>query len=341
MTKRRKADDAKENYAANKAADKQEETKAGKGEEGPAGAILETGAPPAKLTEFDFKTLPENFFVVCYGARRTGKSWLMNHALAELKDRFDYAYCFSATAALNDGFPAVRPEAVFNDFDEGILTQLMQRQKAWVEHNKNVKHKADEIKCSTLLIFDDFVHNVQVRYSQQFVQLPVLGRHYKLSCILLSQGYGAVASGGLNPATRMNADAVITFMPRSTLDCQKIAEWYLTMPKKEGGEFVKAQTAEKHRALVVDLQDPSDIDEASFCHTVKAPSSKVKPYELGKEQWRQFRISNRAKKEYLRHMRNDNEAMSLQEAQRVNMGGAPFVGLSKAITDMGMSMHGL
>ena len=266
---------------------------------------------------------------------------MINHALAELKDRFDYAYCFSATAALNDGFPAVRPEAVFNDFDEEKLSQLMLRQKAWVEHNKKCTHKSDEIACNTLLIFDDFVHNVQVRYSQQFVQLPVLGRHYKLSVVLLSQGYGAVASGGLNPATRMNADTVITFMPRSTLDCQKISEWYLTMNKKEGGEFVKAQTAEKHRCLCIDLQDPSDVDEASFCHTFKAPATKPKPYELGKEQWRQFRQSNRAKKEYLRHMRNDNEEVSLMEAQKVKVGGAPHVGLSKAITDMGMSLFNL
>ena len=307
-----------------------------------AGAVnVGDHAAPSSLTEFDFKTLPENFFVVCYGARRTGKSWLINHALAELKDRFDYAYCFSATAALNDGFPAVRPEAVFNDFDEEKLSQLMLRQKAWVEHNKKCTHKSDEIACNTLLIFDDFVHNVQVRYSQQFVQLPVLGRHYKLSVVLLSQGYGAVASGGLNPATRMNADTVITFMPRSTLDCQKISEWYLTMNKKEGGEFVKAQTAEKHRCLCIDLQDPSDVDEASFCHTFKAPATKPKPYELGKEQWRQFRQSNRAKKEYLRHMRNDNEEVSLMEAQKVKVGGAPHVGLSKAITDMGMSLFNL
>lgn len=307
-----------------------------------AGAVnVGDHAAPSSLTEFDFKTLPENFFVVCYGARRTGKSWLINHALAELKDRFDYAYCFSATAALNDGFPAVRPEAVFNDFDEEKLSQLMLRQKAWVEHNKKCTHKSDEIACNTLLIFDDFVHNVQVRYSQQFVQLPVLGRHYKLSVVLLSQGYGAVASGGLNPATRMNADTVITFMPRSTLDCQKISEWYLTMNKKEGGEFVKSQTAEKHRCLCIDLQDPSDVDEASFCHTFKAPATKPKPYELGKEQWRQFRQSNRAKKEYLRHMRNDNEEVSLMEAQKVKVGGAPHVGLSKAITDMGMSLFNL
>ena len=316
-----------------------------KGEEkagGFAGAVnVGDHEAPSSLTEFDFKTLPENFFVVCYGARRTGKSWLINHALAELKDRFDYAYCFSATAALNDGFPAVRPEAVFNDFDEEKLSQLMLRQKAWVEHNKKCTHKSDEIACNTLLIFDDFVHNVQVRYSQQFVQLPVLGRHYKLSVVLLSQGYGAVASGGLNPATRMNADTVITFMPRSTLDCQKSSEWYLTMNKKEGGEFVKAQTAEKHRCLCIDLQDPSDVDEASFCHTFKAPATKPKPYELGKEQWRQFRQSNRAKKEYLRHMRNDNEEVSLMEAQKVKVGGAPHVGLSKAITDMGMSLFNL
>ena len=316
-----------------------------KGEEkagGFAGAVnVGDHEAPSSLTEFDFKTLPENFFVVCYGARRTGKSWLINHALAELKDRFDYAYCFSATAALNDGFPAVRPEAVFNDFDEEKLSQLMLRQKAWVEHNKKCTHKSDEIACNTLLIFDDFVHNVQVRYSQQFVQLPVLGRHYKLSVVLLSQGYGAVASGGLNPATRMNADTVITFMPRSTLDCQKISEWYLTMNKKEGGEFVKAQTAEKHRCLCIDLQDHSDVDEASFCHTFKAPATKPKPYELGKEQWRQFRQSNRAKKEYLRHMRNDNEEVSLMEAQKVKVGGAPHVGLSKAITDMGMSLLNL
>ena len=215
------------------------------------------------LDEIDFSTLPKNFFGIAYGARRTGKTHAISCALEKIKDRFDFAYLFSATAGLHEGekgeldFEMIRPEAKFKGFDEDALSRIIERQKAVKEHNNKCKNKSDMKPNRTLIIFDDFVHEKAVRYSKIFTEMPVLGRHYDLSVFCLSQGYSAVGSAGLNPATRQNSDFVITFLPRNVQDVERIATWYLGKSKLESMWFVKSVCEEQHVCLGIDLQEYS------------------------------------------------------------------------------------
>jgi hypothetical protein len=182
------------------------------------------------LDEIDFTTLPENFFGIAYGARRTGKTHAISCLLESIKDRFDFGYLFSATAGLHVGekgeldFDMIRPEAKFGGFDEEALSRIIERQKAVKEHNNKCKLKRDMKPNRTLIVFDDFVHEKAVRYSKLFTELPVLGRHYGLSVICLSQGYSSVGTAGLNSATRQNSDFTMTFLPRNVDDIEKVAK---------------------------------------------------------------------------------------------------------------------
>ena len=255
----------------------------------------------AVLDDIDFSTLPENFFGIGYGSRRTGKTHALSCLLEQVKDRFDFAYLFSATANLHTGeegeldFEMIRPEAKFGGFDEDALTRIIERQKAVKEHNNKCKLKRDMKPNRTLIIFDDFVHEKAIRYSKLFTELPVLGRHYGLSVICLSQGYSSVGAGGLNKATRQNSDFVMTFLPRNINDIEAVATWYLAKPKLEGMWFIKSVCQEEHTCLGMDLTQPHLTEFEDYCFSYKAPAD-VPKYELGKVQWRLFREERKRQK---------------------------------------------
>ena len=244
-----------------------------------------------RLEELSFETLPEGFFIIVYGARRTGKTHAVSVLLNDLKKRFDFAYLFSNTALLHKGqkgeldFDMIVEDAKFQGFDEEALEAIITRQRAVMMHNNSVERKRDKKPNKTLLIFDDFVHEKAIRYSKIFTELPVLGRHYELSVICLTQGYSQVASGGLNKATRQNADLVMTFLPRSLTDVENIANWYLTKDKVENMWFVKSVCQEEHQLLAIDLTSPHETEFPNYCYSYKAPSI-IPKYELGKVQWK-------------------------------------------------------
>lgn len=254
-----------------------------------------------RLEELTFEILPEGFFCIVYGSRRTGKTHGVEALLYDIKDRFDFAYLFSNTAGLHKNsanfrnFDMIREEAKFEGFDEEALKRIVARQKAVMMHNNECKYKRDMKPNQTLLIFDDFVHEKAVRYSKIFTELPVLGRHYELSVICLTQGYSQVASGGLNKATRQNADLVMTFLPRNLNDLERISEWYLTKDKIENMWFTRSICQEQHRMLAIDLTQPHETEFEDFCFKYIAPPE-IQKYELGKVQWKLYHEERKRQK---------------------------------------------
>lgn len=275
---------------------------------------IPTGPHPAVATldDINFANLPENFFSIVYGARRTGKTHAISVLLEQIKDRFDFAYLFSATAGLHKGekgeldFEMIRDEAKFEGFDEDALTRIIERQKAVKEHNNKCKNQRDKKPNNTLIVFDDFVHEKKVRYSKIFTELPILGRHYGLSVICLSQGYSAVGSSGLNPATRQNSDFTMTFLPRNLMDVERMATWYINKPKLEGMWFVKSVCQEEHRCLGIDLTKPHLTEFGDYCFKYTAPHD-VPKYELGKVQWKLFKEERKRQRKATISMQVEND----------------------------------
>lgn len=301
-------------------------------EESPRGSLsrLPPGKHPSSqhLASLSFDILPEGFFVIVYGARRTGKTHAVSVLLEEIKDRFDFAYLFSNTALLHKGqkgeldFDMITEGAKFQGFDQEALTRIVERQRAVMHHNNNVERKRDKKPNKTLLIFDDFVHEKAIRYSKIFTELPVLGRHFELSVICLTQGYSQVASGGLNKATRQNADLVMTFLPRSLTDVENIANWYLTQDKIDNMWFVKSVCSEEHQLLAIDLTTPHETEFVNYCYSYQAPA-KVPKYELGKVQWNLLKEEKKRQKNAALASRVENERAffagreNLEKRQRV------------------------
>lgn len=276
------------------------------------------------LQDLDFSILPEGFFVIVYGARRTGKTHLVEFGLEQIKERFDFAYLFSSTSDLHknskefNNFECIREEAKFDGFDEEMLIRIFERQRAVMKHNNECKYKRDMKPNKTLLIFDDFVHDKRIRYSKLFTELPVLGRHCELSVICLSQGYSAVGSGGLNKASRENADMILTFLPRNINNIERLSEWYLTKEKLENMWFVKSVCKEEYRALAIDLTHPNEEDFENYCYKIVADPV-VPKYELGKVQWKLYHEERKRKKKAALAAEVENERayfMSLGEMEK-------------------------
>lgn len=266
----------------------------------------------AILQELDFEVLPENFFLISYGSRRTGKTHAISCLLESIKDRFDFAYLFSATASLHKGekgeldWDMIREEAKFEGFDEEALTRVIERNKTVKAFNNACERERDKKPNRTLIIFDDFVHDKRVRYSELFTKLPVLGRHHGLSVICLSQGYSAVGSAGLNPATRQNSDMTLTFLPRNIMDVERISQWYLAKPKNESMWFVKSACEQEHHLLAVDLTKPHLTEYLDYCYTYTAPAD-VPKYELGIVQWKLYREERKRLKQAALSAKVDSE----------------------------------
>lgn len=54
------------------------------------------------LEYYDPEKLPEHFAMLICAPRRSGKTHLLKYMLYAIKDQFEYAYLFSATANLQD-----------------------------------------------------------------------------------------------------------------------------------------------------------------------------------------------------------------------------------------------
>lgn len=264
------------------------------------------------LEELTFDILPDNFFIIAYGSRRTGKTHAISCLLESIKDRFDFAYLFSSTAMLHKGekgeldWDMIREEGKFDGFDEDSLIRVIERNKTVKTFNNSCQNERDKKPNRTLIIFDDFVHDKRVRYSELFTALPVLGRHYELSVICLSQGYSAVGSAGLNPATRQNSDMTVTFLPRNIMDVERISQWYLAKPKNESMWFVKTACEKEHNLLAIDLTRPHLTEYIDYCYTYVAPAT-VPKYELGKVQWDLYKEEKRRLKQVALSAKVDSE----------------------------------
>lgn len=275
--------------------------------------IPKTPHPSVRLLDtLSFEILPEGFFVIVYGARRTGKTHAVENLLEQVKDRFDFAYLFSNTALLHKGskdfgnFDTIRDEAKFEGFDDEVLQRIIERQRTVLQFNNDCKYKRDMKPNKTLLIFDDFVHDKNIRYSKTFTELPVLGRHMEISVICLSQGYSSVGTGGLNKATRNNADLVMTFLPRNLGDVEMMSEWYLTQEKVENMWLIKSVCQQKHTCIGIDLNEPHLTEFHDYCTIYCAPPT-IPKYELGKVQWKLYHEERKRQKKAALAETIDNE----------------------------------
>lgn len=246
----------------------------------------------ARLDEFNpDESLPEHFFCIYYGLRRSGKTVMLRYMLKELEERLEEhkVYLFSSTAEVSpEQYDFVPKKAKFPNINEieFDLGEIIGKQKAAIKrHHEN----EEEEPAPILVILDDCVSEEKIRHSPSLNTLAVAGRHINISVIILSQV--VTGSGSVPPIIRTQADAIfVVANPRSEIERKLIAEQYLTAEntfagKQKGLQVLGAATSTQYRALVILTTDSSARRFTEYL-SVYGPVPERVELKLGtEEQW--------------------------------------------------------
>ena len=219
----------------------------------------------ANFQDFDpYNDLPEYFFCIYYGLRRSGKTTMLRSMLYEMRDRLEgqNVYLFSTTAEVTpEDYKYIPKKAKKHNLGEleHELGKIIHEQKAKMKKY----HDGDsaEEPAPILIILDDCVSENTIRHCPSLNTLAVAGRHLHMSVVVLSQV--VTGSGSVPPIVRTQADAIfVVAQPRSERERALIAEQYLTSDtgynsKRRGLDVMGAVTDVQYRGLVILTTDSS------------------------------------------------------------------------------------
>lgn len=264
-----------------------------------------------RLVNVDWdKLLIKYFTMVVYGRRRIGKSVLVNYILSQIKDRFEDAYVFSQTSEVQPlMWTAFHKTRIHHGYSSAQLNEIFEERRAAMHKvNEEFKEKRkkevgshkmtknDEIFYKklldkhvkdTLILLDDIVGDSQIRTCALFQNIFTLGRHYRLSLIILSQN--ANRRGAINRECTGNADYAFTSSMLLQDDYQVLAEQYWgTEGSRRGAQFIAENTSEDYVFLFTDNTNKTKNRRRLLDHsfTYKAPApEELKRFTIGRKPW--------------------------------------------------------
>lgn len=196
--------------------------------------------------------LPDDFFGIIYGIRRSGKSTILKKILYDMKDRLSKhkVYLFSSTAKVDpEQYNYYPPDFKYSDIEnlDDSLGELLEQQTQKLE-SKN--EEMDKI----LIILDDCVNDNTIRHSPMLNSLAVSGRHLHFSVFILSQS--VCGSASVPPIIRTNSDFIIlATLPRSVNERNLILEQYMIgshhCNRESAVKLLEKITAIKYRVVVI------------------------------------------------------------------------------------------
>lgn len=202
---------------------------------------------------FNPQELPSHpAFCVC-SIRRSGKSVLISHVIADIRKRYDEVFLFSTTAALQDNVFGFIPDINRFDFvDVEKIEEIVAKQEKMLKYNKTVA-KPNQIKNDVLILMDDIVTDSGSR-SPIVKSLYIKGRHIHVSCMLLAQAYRDSNQSGVSKINRLNSDVIISFCMANSTDRNSFIEENLSIiDKKEGRLIFDEITKHEYTAIVIEL----------------------------------------------------------------------------------------
>jgi hypothetical protein len=264
-----------------------------------------------RLVNVDWDQLLIKYFtMVVYGRRRIGKSVLVNYILSQIKDRFEDAYVFSQTSEVQPlMWTAFHRTRIHHGYSSAQLSEIFQeRRVAMQKVNEEFKEKRkkdvgshkmtkndelfykkllDKHVKDTLILLDDIVGDSQIRTCSLFQNIFTLGRHYRLSLIILSQN--ANRRGAINRECTGNADYAFTSSMLLQDDYQVLAEQYWgTEGSRRGAQFIAENTSEDYVFLFTDNTNKTKnrrrLLDHSFTYKAPAPDD-LKRYVIGRKPW--------------------------------------------------------
>jgi hypothetical protein len=226
------------------------------------------------LNEWNLKDIKRFFSMIVFGCRRSGKSHLVNNLIQKIAPhhKFTNVILISATAKVQKEYWDFVPDEnkfdkLDNDHINGIYNDCLKLNEEYQQDPTSF-----EVEPYTLLIFDDMISDSSgksIFWLQAVNRLYFAGRHAKIGCILLLQGFKVVA-----PIIRSNTDYLLYFRTMKK-ECRKgIASEYLTYSDEkqcldDGLALMSNVTSETYCSMVIDKSEgqyASCFNEYCYCY---------------------------------------------------------------------------
>ena len=177
-----------------------------------------------------------------------------------------------------DIFEFAPEENRFDDFDLSVLSTIVNNQAEDVK--QKLKNKQENKIKNIMIVLDDMISDDRIRTSPVFNSIFTMGRHLRISSIILSQEVGG--KYGVNRVCRNNCDMVLSFYLPNENDREMIIDQYLsTQSNKIGSVVFSLLTAGDHQAIVI-LPRRNKRNYPDFCYYYKAPE-KTESFFVGKK----------------------------------------------------------
>lgn len=214
-----------------------------------------------ELDEWDQTQLPNGFFVVLEGKRRTGKSTLAKWLLQYYEDKFSLCWVMSQTARSGYWQKFVGSKFVFDGWQPLAIRKLLARNDKIIEK----WGEESEVALKTghaLIILDDCI-NKEIWSSDEFTKLAVEGRHHLVSVIFITQDPKTI-----RPMIRDNADVAIVFNQKTFRNKESLWHDFMNDVDKKTALKLIATHCVGHNALVcVQTNLDGDIKKNFFVST--------------------------------------------------------------------------
>ena len=207
------------------------------------------------LDEWDPLSLPDHFFVVLEGKRRTGKSTFAKWLLQFYRDKFSLAWCMTRTKSSGYWQEFVGEAFTFDNWYPLAILKLLDRNDKII---KEYGEDSDEAKKlgSVLLILDDVI-SAKIFNDPVFIKLAVEGRHHLISVILATQDPKAIS-----PKIRDNADVAVVFNQKTFRNKESIwMDFMNDVPKDVGFSIISKFCVEHHGLVCIQTNLNSDIQK--------------------------------------------------------------------------------
>lgn len=207
-----------------------------------------------KLQVFDVKDeknkLPEGFFLICEGARRSGKSEFLKWLLYHYKDDFQLALVCTETPQNGFWQPMIGNKWVHNGWDPFMVEKLLDEQR---KEKDREKHERNYKSRKVLLILDDIIGDRRHIHEDAVLnKLAVQGRHFNISICLTTQEPHAIGT-----ALRNNCDMVVIFQQKSQRAKKSVCDDFLGFKMDfewQSKDLLKTYT-ENHNCIIIKMWD--------------------------------------------------------------------------------------
>jgi hypothetical protein len=264
-----------------------------------------------ELGEWDPKGLPDHFFVVCEGKRRTGKSTFAKWLLQYYMDKFSLVWCMTNTKASGYWQEFVGEAFTFDSWYPSAVVRLIER------NDKIIKQYGEESEASkklgsALIILDDVISS-KLHDDAVFMRLAVEGRHHLISVILMTQDPKAIG-----PKVRDNCDVAVIFNQKTLRNKETMwADFLNDIPKKLGFEMVTHYAVEHDALIAVQTNLNSEIKRNFFKSTGDKTKLTDPNYALGGPEQRQIISKERAERKVRNRRRKEDAKFAKEDPQDI------------------------